>query len=302
VKGKVSAKVKVEAKVNEKEKAIRGSEDTMWNILVALQNKLDYQHCRTVHFCHEKALGRIAQTSAILGFVLGLNLALFSFAVVAVQYEFFSSDCSFTLNTIIQWCCYMTLLCMFHLGEYFITALNQDDDLSDNSFVVNHSTSYTLAALASWFEYWIETILYSYGYYPYCKSITSYWLVGVFFMITGNAIRCYGMMTCGHNFSHQVMTERKNDHQLITTGIYSILRHPSYFGWFYWSIGSQILLMNPICTIVYTGMSWNFFYHRIKYEENYLIKFYGQKYKEYIKKTYIGIPFIQSSNIRRTEN
>ena len=32
----------------------------------------------------------------------------------------------------------------------------------------------------------------------------------------------------------------KADHLLITTGIYAHMRHPSYVGWFYWSVGTQV--------------------------------------------------------------
>jgi protein-S-isoprenylcysteine O-methyltransferase len=74
----------------------------------------------------------------------------------------------------------------------------------------------------------------------------------------------------------------------------SVLRHPAYFGWFYWSIGTQLLLCNPICIIAYTGASWSFFNARIPHEENLLLKFYPAGYPEYLRRTYIGIPFITS--------
>jgi protein-S-isoprenylcysteine O-methyltransferase len=39
------------------------------------------------------------------------------------------------------------------------------------------------------------------------------------------------MLSCGSNFSHTIMEEKDEEHKLVTNGIYSILRHPSYFGW-----------------------------------------------------------------------
>jgi protein-S-isoprenylcysteine O-methyltransferase Ste14 len=59
----------------------------------------------------------------------------------------------------------------------------------------------------------------------------------------------------------------------------SILRHPSYFGWFYWSIGTQIILCNPICVVFYSYATWKFFAGRIPYEESLLEKFYPVSYK-----------------------
>lgn len=98
--------------------------------------------------------------------------------------------------------------------------------------------------------------------------------------------------TCGKNFAHQIMVEKAEGHQLITHGVYAYLRHPSYFGFFYWSVGSQLFLLNPICLILYTLASWRFFKDRIPYEESLLLQCYGEDYLNYMKKTIIGIPLI----------
>lgn len=71
------------------------------------------------------------------------------------------------------------------------------------------------------------------------------------------------------------------------------LRHPSYFGWFYWSVGTQLVLCNPLCTVAYAAAAWYFFHERIPYEERLLVRFYGEKYTKYAKSTTIGIPGIK---------
>jgi protein-S-isoprenylcysteine O-methyltransferase Ste14 len=73
----------------------------------------------------------------------------------------------------------------------------------------------------------------------------------------------------------------------------SFLRHPAYTGWFYWAVGTQVLLSNPICAIIYAYASWRFFSARIPYEEDLLDEFYPE-YSIYAGKTYIMIPFIKS--------
>ena len=75
---------------------------------------------------------------------------------------------------------------------------------------------------------------------------------------------------------------------------YRYLRHPSYFGWFYWSVGTQLVLCNPLCTIAYAAAAWHFFNSRIPYEEELLVRFYGDQYTRYAKSTIIGIPAIAS--------
>jgi protein-S-isoprenylcysteine O-methyltransferase len=70
------------------------------------------------------------------------------------------------------------------------------------------------------------------------------------------------------------------------------LRHPSYFGWFYWSVGTQLALCNPVCTLAYAYAAWTFFRGRIPYEESLLVDFYGAEYVQYAQRTPIGIPGI----------
>ena len=102
------------------------------------------------------------------------------------------------------------------------------------------------------------------------------------------------MITCGSNFNHIVMQKRPLDHRLVTWGIYQYLRHPSYVGWFWWSIGTQLVLCNPICFVGYFYAAWTFFEDRIDVEEKVLMKSYGKEYVDYAKSSWIGIPFISS--------
>jgi hypothetical protein len=46
---------------------------------------------------------------------------------------------------------------------------------------------------------------------------------------------------------------------------FSCLRHPSYFGWFWWAISIPILLANPLSFVAYCYAAWSFFADRIPY-------------------------------------
>lgn len=74
---------------------------------------------------------------------------------------------------------------------------------------------------------------------------------------------------------------------------YGILRHPSYVGFYYWAVGTQLVLCNPVSTVLYGLAAWTFFRYRIKYEEETLKQLFGEAYETYSAKTYIGIPFIK---------
>lgn len=40
---------------------------------------------------------------------------------------------------------------------------------------------------------------------------------------------------------------------------------------FCWSIGTQVVLGNPLCTLAFTAVVWHFFKERIEYEEYALV-------------------------------
>src|SRR5437667_12888691 len=97
------------------------------------------------------------------------------------------------------------------------------------------------------------------------------------------------MIEAASNFSHQIATEKKAAHTLVTSGVYSLVRHPSYFGFFWWSVGTQIFLANPLSAIVFVAVLWRFFSRRIQYfplsfwlmsrvEERLLLDFFGEEY------------------------
>lgn len=247
----------------------------------SLQGWLEYDGCRGVNFSGNSGLGKIGTTGFLLGAVYGGHVALVAVSLLLDVGEWNA--------LILQWSVYMSLLCLFHFMEFFTTAVRQPASLGYSSFVVNHSLSYTIAALLSWLEFWLESFVFRGR-----KSNATCMLVGLIFVIGGQGIRTLAMWSCGEHFDHQIMERRRDDHKLVKRGIYSVLRHPSYFGWFYWSIGTQLLLCNPLCTVAYALASWHFFSGRIPFEEETLLSFYRQEYVDYMKTTWIGIPFIKS--------
>lgn len=41
-------------------------------------------------------------------------------------------------------------------------------------------------------------------------------------------------------------------------------RHPSYAGFFYWALGTQLVLQNPISFTIYSILLRRFFFYRIR--------------------------------------
>ncbi|CAG9814389.1 unnamed protein product [Phaedon cochleariae] len=187
---------------------------------------------------------------------------------------------------------YMCVMAFFHFSEFTAISIVQPKQVSIDSFVINHSPQYIAAAVMSWVEFFIEAY-----FCPGLKQL--YWVsnAGLVLCILGEVWRKTAMITAGSSFNHLVQHERSSDHVLVTHGIYSWCRHPSYVGWFYWSIGTQILLLNPLCVPAYAIVSWMFFKSRIYIEEITLLNFFGQSYCDYQLKVGTGIPLIEGYKI-----
>lgn len=100
-------------------------------------------------------------------------------------------------------------------------------------------------------------------------------------MGVGQVVRSLAMAHAAGNFNHHVQSRRKDGHVLVTDGIYSVLRHPSYFGFFWWGLGTQMVLGNFVCFALYALVLWRFFAKRIEREfylvstSHYVISFLG---------------------------
>ncbi|KAK1801776.1 hypothetical protein P4O66_022422 [Electrophorus voltai] len=220
-------------------------------------------------------LYKVAVRGCFLGFVFGCGLIL-----------------SFAETTWTQFGWYMCSLSFFHYSEYLVTAIINPRSLSLDSFLLNHSVEYTVAAVSSWMEFTVEKMLI-----PDLKQPNWICFVGLVMVLCGEGLRKSAMLTAGSNFNHIVQNEKSQSHVLVTSGVYSFFRHPSYVGWFYWSTGTQIMLCNPVCTVAYSLASWRFFRERVEEEELSLIHFFGEDYIEYKKKVPTGLPFISGIRV-----
>lgn len=183
---------------------------------------------------------------------------------------------------------YLAFLAFFHLSEYLATGLGNPKNLSFDSYLVNHSLQYGVAMAVSWAEHGLELWLA-----PSLKACTSLTLAGAALCLVGEVVRKAAMLEAGRSFNHLVQSERAEDHTLVTSGVYSWCRHPSYAGWFLWSLGSQLILVNPLCLLAYAYVSFTFFSERIYMEEFMLLKFFGDEYRQYQARVGTGIPGIR---------
>lgn len=182
---------------------------------------------------------------------------------------------------------YLGSLALFHFLEYFLQATHHPTSTSSSAFLLDHSQEYTMALVAALTELAVGSLLV-----PQLKTLFAFRLVGSGLVLGGMLMRVLAMATAASNFSHTLRSNLATEHALITHGIYRVVRHPSYAGFYLFVLGGQILLGNPVCGVLYALVLHKFFRDRICVEEQSLMRQYPKQYVEYRQRTWSGVPFL----------
>jgi protein-S-isoprenylcysteine O-methyltransferase len=118
------------------------------------------------------------------------------------------------------------------------------------------------------------------------------WLTwaGIAIMISGVVFRQYAISVLGKFFTATIQI--KKDHELIQTGPYRYIRHPSYLGILILSLGLGIAMANWISLILCIVLPTIGLMQRIRFEEKELEQHFGKQYQDFRKNTWRIIPFI----------
>lgn len=260
----------------------------------------------------------VSVTSFSLGMLSGACLLLFAFLLTHVI-----PTLSMTLDSpaavpayisrlpaVVPWQlpAYGAVLGAFHFLEYWTTAAYNPEKVSTGSFLLRNGAAYTIVHLVALSETLLERYVFTFlpaslRLLTMAPASSAAWksprfaffvsLAGLAITIAGQLLRSAAMIHASSNFSHSIARSRDKSHKLVTSGVYTLSRHPSYAGFFLWALGTQILLLNPVSIVLFLVLLWKFFSERIKDEEIYLVAFFGNDYIEYRKKTPTLIPFIK---------
>lgn len=200
--------------------------------------------------------------------------------------------------------CFGLALVIFHLLEFVVTAVYAPSRVTPDSFLLRNGEAYWYAMGAGAAEWLLESY---FGWAPPrwtlylgkcpCLLPTLYhvltpWLcTGLALILFGQTLRSLAMVHAAENFSHIVATSKRDDHKLVTTGVYGYSRHPSYVGFFYWALGTQVLLSNPVSFVIFAAVLGQFFSSRIKYEEVHLRQFFPD-YEAYARRVPTLLGFV----------
>ncbi|KAI1078374.1 ICMT-domain-containing protein [Whalleya microplaca] len=222
---------------------------------------------------------------AIRSFCLGITLASSVISMVLILV--------LTSSPLWRLPFFFAALSAFHFLEFWTTAKYNTPVATIGSFLLTANwPAYAIAHASASIECLFTKLLFpNRNWAPYYTGHLVLFL-GLVLVFLGQFVRSAAMVQAGQSFNHTVQHRKKDTHTLVTTGLYAFLRHPAYFGFFYWGIGTQMVLGNPICFVAYTIVLWKFFSSRVKHEEVLLIRFFGNDYVEYKKKVGTMVPFV----------
>lgn len=87
----------------------------------------------------------------------------------------------------------------------------------------------------------------------------------------------------GRNWSP--MMEIREEHTLVTKGVYKYIRHPMYSAHFLWAIAQVLLLHNWIAGPAFLVTSIPLYLFRVPVEERMMLDRFGEEYRVYMSRT-----------------
>ena len=108
-------------------------------------------------------------------------------------------------------------------------------------------------------------------------------MLGAVIFIVGLWILWRSHVDLAKNFSPSLFI--RNNHNLVTNGIYKRIRHPMYLSFFLWALGQALLIENWISGPLGLIAFYLIYLFRVDSEEQQLIEHFGDKYKQYQSKT-----------------
>jgi protein-S-isoprenylcysteine O-methyltransferase Ste14 len=114
-------------------------------------------------------------------------------------------------------------------------------------------------------------------------------ILGLFLMVAGMALRWYSIRVLGTSFTCEVST--RPGQEVIQAGPYRWVRHPSYTGGLITVLGVLVCCVNwaslPALLVALAGYAY-----RIRIEERALARDLGAAYQDYMRRTKRLIPFV----------
>ncbi|MBV8865040.1 MAG: isoprenylcysteine carboxylmethyltransferase family protein [Acidobacteriaceae bacterium] len=130
---------------------------------------------------------------------------------------------------------------------------------------------------------------FGFAYQRFLPDSTIYLWVGQFMTIAGVAFAIWARVTLGQNWSGIVTV--KQDHELIRTGPYRLVRHPIYTG-ITLAVFGTAMFDGEIRSIILMVAMLSVLTQKMKIEEQFMNEQFGSEYAGYRQKTKALVPFL----------
>lgn len=127
------------------------------------------------------------------------------------------------------------------------------------------------------------------GFASYPFRPVQAWL-GLFCSIAALALFYLTHRALGCNWS--VTLEVRQNHKLVTEGIYRRVRHPMYTGFWLWALAQALLLPNWIAGCAGLLGFGTLYLFRVEHEERLMLETFGDSYRAYMDRTARLIPWL----------
>ena len=149
----------------------------------------------------------------------------------------------------------------------------------------SHFVPLAIAAVFLWFPLNPNSLLTS----KFVQKSGTLWWIGLFCTIAGLFISVWARRYLGKNWSAAVTV--KQEHELVRSGPYKLVRHPIYTGLILAFFGSVIASgewrgLIALLIVVYT------FWRKLKHEEHWMLQTFGLEYLAYRSQVKALIPFV----------
>jgi protein-S-isoprenylcysteine O-methyltransferase Ste14 len=128
---------------------------------------------------------------------------------------------------------------------------------------------------------WLYRPVWRAGFWPF-------WL-GAAVTVSGLLFAVWAREHLGRNWSSQVSI--KQDHELITTGPYAVVRHPIYTGILVGFLGLAIALSEVRGFVVFV-LFFLVFWAKLSKEEQWMSSQFGETYAKYVDRTAALVPYV----------
>jgi len=172
---------------------------------------------------------------------------------------------------------FIASLSLFHFLEFYVTAQYNTRYATVSAFLLSsNGWAYNVAHGSA-----VVECIVSHYFFPgqtslgqlvtvtepvFGSEVSLLLALGFVLLVVGQVVRTIAMATAASNFNHHVQSQHQEGHVLVKSGLYGYLRHPSYFGFFWWGLGTQLVLGNAVCFVGYALVLWRFFSSRIRRE------------------------------------